>query len=86
MAEKAEQLMTLCERCRERMELTFVLVEVPGTTNLGNCQGATGAPHEGPTHQYEYESRATVAMRRALEARKAKIDTGTKKQRERAPW
>ena len=80
MAEKAEQLMTLCERCRERMELTFVLVEVPGTTNLGNCQGAAGAPHEGPTHQYEY------AMRRALEARKAKINTGTKKQREREPW
>ena len=87
---QAEPLITLCRRCYERMSLTNVLVEVPGSEGRGTCQSISIGPHEGQTKQYEYTSYAVIAMRRALAKHGAKIDmdglrTDTRA-RYKGPW
>ena len=86
MDRKHEQLITLCCRCAERMSETYYLTETPGSEGREKCQ--MPGPHYGITHQYEYTSKATVAMRRALAARNAKIDMGGKdtRARHKEPW
>ena len=81
--EKIDQVITLCLKHAEAMSSSYILTEVPGSFGKGKCQMC--GPHYGKPSQYEYESISMVAMRRALERQKTKIDMGgTKDKRARA--
>ena len=84
----SENLITLCQKHKEAMELSYILTEVPGSFGKGEYQMC--GPHYGKPSQYEYESIRVLAMRRALAHQKTKIDMGGGRKDTRAhyrgPW
>lgn len=81
-------LMTMCDRCAERMdaernpENQYYLTEQPGSRRPGRCVHCL---RETEVAQYEAESKAIIAMRRAIR-RQREIPKRDTRAHWREPW